>query len=544
MRPASLLAILAALAACGSDEGRRLGDACGSARECPRGLVCFEGACAERYPAAAGCAPGATPSIIRDPDPIQATEPAPGACVTDVRDPDPADGFVDLGVHPVGTTLTVEVPPGTASLTLHSQEVDGSAADVIAFGGFFLPNTVVPTDVLLPGGRLFFSDTDPYPRDAGGYDDVTGVLAYYGGATPIAGSFTIPNTAASLDLVRTAGEVPPGSWSFTVNDWARECLGFQGCSVPTGSSPGSYRVHAHAKPGPVASTGTLDLEVYLVTDPTGSLPDAEAAAAHPQVARWVRVLSSYFASAGICLGTVTLRDVPPWVRDRYAPGGVVDISPGGKPVGCDDLSQLFTVAIVPSRAVHLFLAEELLDPSDAGFGTVLGIDGSIPGPSGVPGTVNGGAIVALADFLGFEGAPGACAAQTSGDFRCGADVLAYIAAHEVGHWLGLYHTTELLGTAFDPLSDTPTCPCLRCAGPFERAFCAERGASDPTPMESAFCAGPDAMGPALEVAARASPELSCGGARNLMFWQFDPTLAEGRLSREQGDVMRLNPAVR
>ena len=60
----------------------------------------------------------------------------------------------------------------------------------------------------------------------------------------------LQRNAASLDLVRTAGEVPPGTWSFTVNDWAQECLGFQGCSVPSGSSPGSYRVHAHAKPEP------------------------------------------------------------------------------------------------------------------------------------------------------------------------------------------------------------------------------------------------------------------------------------------------------
>jgi hypothetical protein len=29
-----------------------------------------------------------------------------------------------------------------------------------------------------------------------------------------------------------------------------------------------------------------------------------------------------------------------------------------------------------------------------------------------------------------------------------------------------------------------------------------------------------------------------------MFWQFDPDRAEGRLSPQQGEVMRLNPAVR
>jgi hypothetical protein len=549
VRPAPLLTALATLAACGSDVvGKRLGESCGSAAECARGLVCFERACAASYPASTACVPGAMPAIVPG-DPVEAIEPAPGACVTDVRAPVPPDEFVDLGVHEVGTRLTFEVPPGASSVTVFSQAVD-VPVELISFLDSVFPNTVVPTNVRLPDGALFYSDTTPYPLDPDGYSDVTGVLAYYGGATPIAGSFTIPNTAASLDLARTAGELPAGTWSFTVNDWAEECatdpgLVAAGCQPLAGAggySKGSYQIHVHAKPLPFASTGTLDLEVYIVTDPDGPLPHAAAAVDDPQITRWLRVLSSYFANAGICLGTVTFRDVPPWVRDRYAPLGSVDVSTDAAP-GCDDLSQLFTMAIAPSRAVHLFLADDLFNPNEDGLGTILGIDGSIPGPSGIPGTVNGGAIIALFDFLGFPFEPGACEVPT-GNFGCGTDVLSYVAAHEAGHWLGLYHTTEWHGTAFDPLSDTATCPCLRCAGPDERPFCAERGASDPTPMESAFCAAPGATGPALEAAARAAPALACGGARNLMFWQFDPTFAEGRLTREQGEVMRLNPAVR
>ena len=40
---------------------------------------------------------------------------------------------------------------------------------------------------------------------------------------------------------------------------------------------------------------------------------------------------------------------------------------------------------------------------------------------------------------------------------CGADQVAYIAAHESGHYLGLYHTTEANAGIFDPLGDTPQC---------------------------------------------------------------------------------------
>lgn len=541
-------ATAAALAACGSGgspSGRGAGEACSSATQCADGLVCFEAVCAASYPAAPACAtaPG-TPALVVGDAPA-AVDPGAGACVTVAREPVPpadvADGaFLDLGDHVVGQELTLEVPAGVSSLTIVSQDVGAATAREIFFRGFRLPNTVVPTQVLLPGGQLFFSDTDPYPVDARGYDDVTGVLAYYAGFTALSGSFTIPNTAAALDLVRTAGEVPPGAWRFTVNDWAQECLSITGCTVPSGTTPGAYRVHAYARPGPVESTGTLDLEIYLATSRTGALATAAAARANAQMARFVDRLGAQFARAGICLGAVTFRDLPDWARDRFAPGGVVDISTGPTP-GCDDLSQLFTVAVAPSRAVHLFLADELRDPTSSGPGLVLGIDGSIPGPSGVPGTIHGGAIVGLFDQLGVERTPGACG-RAGSTFDCGTDVLAYVAAHEAGHWLGLYHTTEAFGVTFDPLSDTGTCPCLACAPAGERAACAETGAANPAPVDAASCGARET--PLTEVISRGFPRAACSGARNLMFWQFDPSRADGELTRQQGEVMRLNPAVR
>jgi hypothetical protein len=540
-----LLASLAAsslllLAACTDEEtsGKGAGAACASAGECREGLVCFERACAADYLASPSCATPGAPAIAPGAA-VVLPEPPEGSCITDVREPAGA-GFVLLGEIDVGTPTELFVPPGTASLTIFSQEVDAPEVPFITFQGASLPNTVVPTDVRLPDGDLFYSDLAPYPVDAAGYDDVTGVLAYYGGFTPIAGAFTLPNTAASLDLVRTAGEVPPGTWTFTVNDWALECLGIAGCT--DGADTSRYRVHAFARPGPLASTGTLDLEIYLATNPSGELPTAAAAAAHPQIARFVRGLSSYLAGAGICLGAVTFRDLPAWARSRYAPAGVVDVtSSGTPPYGCDDLSQLFTVAMAPTRAVHLFLADELLDGA-SDLGVTLGIDGSIPGPSGIPGTITSGAIVGIGGFFGVELAPAACGAAAGPSFACGTDVLAYIAAHEAGHWLGLYHTTEWYGATFDPLSDTGTCACESCAAAGERAFCVERGSGEPAPVFADSCRAPD--GGLVDVASRAIPAASCAGGQNLMFWQFDREVSQGRLSRQQGEVMRLNPAVR
>jgi hypothetical protein len=528
-------AALALLLACHSDSGpagKGDGEACAGAIECQSDL-CFKGACASSTPAGS-CTPPHTPTIVNG-GAIVATEPAPGACVAPVRDPVGTPAFVDLGQVPAGSALEFDLPAGTASFTILSQEVPGTAEPVIVYKGFAFPNSVVPTDVTDPNGRLFYSDTDPLPQ-SGLYPDPSRALAYYGGFSPISGAFTVPNTAAGLDAALTTGELPAGRWRFTVNDFARECPAIPGCAV--GTKVGTYRVQVLADTRPFTSTGTLDLEVYIATSGTpapGTVTSAAQAVTDPGFARWVQSLAGYFAKAGICLGTVSVHDVPAWAKSRYAPGGIVDVSGAGEAgtaaqtlPGCDFLSQLFTVGLAQSRAVHVFLADELVDGSAASGLTVLGVDGSIPGPSGVPGTVNGGAVVGVFDLFGAQRFAGACSGAPDVS-ACGSDVLALVTAHEAGHWLGLYHTTEAEGTLFDPLGDTETCACLSCAPFALRSTCAERSASGaPTLMFSSYCSG---------------QRLHCGGGRNLMFWLFDDRFAVGDLSRQQGDVMRRNPAV-
>ena len=54
---------------------------------------------------------------------------------------------------------------------------------------------------------------------------------------------------------------------------------------------------------------------------------------------------------------------------------------------------------------------------------------------------------------------------------CGADRTAFIAGHEAGHYLGLFHTTESDGRFFDPLADTAKCPCIPCAAAADLPNC-------------------------------------------------------------------------
>jgi hypothetical protein len=253
------------------------------------------------------------------------------------------------------------------------------------------------------------------------------------------------------------------------------------------------------------------------------VPAAAGAPSNPHVARVFSTLSTVLANAGLCLGNVTFHDLPRWAVDRYKILNVDNTGP------CDPLSQLFTLAQADSAGVHLFLLDELTESSSGGSLRIVGIDGSIPGPSGVPGTINGGAVVPLLDFGAVKPGARCDAGAPVNVLGCGDDRTAYVLAHEMGHWLGLYHTTERTGSLFDPLGDTPRCSCSVCAPMIDRPRCAEANPSDPpVDMLGSWCA-------------REAED--CGGAQNLMFWLFDDVRSRAALTRQQAEVMRLNPAV-
>jgi hypothetical protein len=457
----------------------------------------------------------------------------PLTCANVVRDPVLPDGWVqDLGTLPVGARATFEVPPGTSSFVIMSQEVGHTAPGTVQDGSMTLPNAVVPTNVRDPDGTLYYDDfASPPTTTIGtsrfGYADVTGFLAIDQGFQAVLGALPFPTTAAGLDRLAADGQVKPGTWSFTLNDWAFRCP-FQGCTgAPHG---GHYRVEVVRRPGPAG--GTLDLDVYLATDPQKSpLPDAATAAANPQASRLVSSIGHYLAGAGISLGQVRWHDLPASVRAKLAPAGEVNVSSSDP---CGPLAQLFTNASFPGQGAQLFVADVLVQPTMSGSASfqIAGVDGSIPGPSGYPGTIGSGAIVGLESF-GFEKTQGACSGTGAPDLSsCGTDWVAYFASHEIGHWLGLFHTTEQDGTFFDPLSDTARCACLSCAATAtQRASCAEvKTSGTTTDMTNDLCIS------------TTNPD--CGGGRNLMFWLFEETVSTGELSGQQGAVMRLNPGVR
>ncbi len=425
----------------------------------------------------------------------------------------PTAQVLSLGTHVVGETVTFPVPAATGSVTILQQGTEQLAARTVTWGGTLLDNTVIPLTVSIDGTK-FFDDTIIPPDDPAdwGSPDGTGIGAIYSYIpSPWTGAMTVPNTTNALNYVAASGGVPAGTWSVVVNDYAAECqaMGAPGCVVGDGTTtypPGTYEVQVLIKPGPVASTGTMDVNLYLVTDRY----TAASAGADASMTRMRQTLATYLARAGITLGAVSFVDVPVTVKARYAAGvSVDDLTP------CGEVATVLRLA-EPGNAMSLFLVNSL--NSQTGGYTVVGQDGTIPGPASVGGTVASGALVSIAN-LTFTVSPTSCQGDVSLS-GCGADLTAYIGAHEMGHFLGLYHVTESLGTLFDPVKDTPVCQLGLCAP----------GQQD---VINSDCS--------KQLIDPANP---CGGGDNLMFWLVSQTLSTGTLSAQQASIMRASPAVR
>jgi hypothetical protein len=177
----------------------------------------------------------------------------------------------------------------------------------------------------------------------------------------------------------------------------------------------------------------------------------------------------------------------------------------------------------PGNTMNLFLVQSLRSADATGGATVVGIDGTIPGPSSLNGTVHSGAVVSAADL--FTASQQSCGTGVN-IAGCGPDRVAYIAAHETGHFLGLFHTTEQEGADFDPLTDTAKCPCTACSSPTDRPNCGSSSVAAP------FIA-----------ADRCVSLPACGGGDNLMFWFLEAGIWRAVITPQQAQVMRLNPLV-
>jgi hypothetical protein len=186
-------------------------------------------------------------------------------------------------------------------------------------------------------------------------------------------------------------------------------LAFQRMDGDTGSM--TLQPSVLVRRGTDPRTGALDVAVHLV----GVGVTAADAPSNTRVQAMLSRMDEILTSVGIRRGSTSYHDV------SSSTLSVIDSADGPD----SELAQLFRLGSARTgRVLSLFLVRSI-DAGGDGFNT-LGIAGGIPGPVGVHGTMHSG--VAIAFDRTVVGDSGRLA--------------GHIAAHEGGHYLGLFHVTE------------------------------------------------------------------------------------------------------
>jgi len=185
---------------------------------------------------------------------------------------------------------------------------------------------------------------------------------------------------------------------------------------------------------------TIDLNVHLVG--LRGVTAANAASSQPLQAV-LRALDTHLSQTGVRLGDVRYVDADASTARRFS---ILRAR--------DDFPALMATSPEPGQgrdallSLNLFFVRSIQFPD----GGPIGISSGLPGPAGLHGTRASG-VVSTAEFFGvtFENP------IVPGELVDGNEYTGLIIAHEIGHYLGLFHTTEIDGERHDPIADTPEC---------------------------------------------------------------------------------------
>lgn len=317
-----------------------------------------------------------------------------GFCV-----PDPNEPLLDpeaVADSPLG--IVCEEGPGGAWALPYTVAADTRAYMVVPFsadGAGLSPRTIALPD----GNSINLRGENAFQ---------TAPAQLFGGQNP-----TVVPATAEFERQRQAGD-----HTYNLNSDTREMCWY----LLEESSPGT----------------TIDLNVYLVDIGV----TAAAAPRDNDLQATLDQFEAVYAGAGVRLGTVRYFDVGGEDAARFR---IIRSEA--------DIGELLTRTTAPGPTRDDVLSLNVVFIRGfalPGGGGILGISPGLPGPAGLHGTRNSG-VVFTAEFLGER------FRERSGAVVDGNLYTGNVLAHEVGHYLGLFHTTEQDGRSTDPLPDTPNC---------------------------------------------------------------------------------------
>jgi hypothetical protein len=196
------------------------------------------------------------------------------------------------------------------------------------------------------------------------------------------------------------------------------------------------QVSALIKRAPDALGSALHLNVF----PVGLGMTAAQAARSGRVKAVMDELDRILTAAGLTLGRIRYFGLP-----QADIEGLEVIDSSGAPDS--EFARLLRLGEGRSGlSLDVFLVRSIRSGESGGVS--LGLSGGLPGPPGLHGTGHSGVAVAFDPAVVGEG------------HRTAAQILA----HEIGHFLGLYHTTEAAPPCAEGQEPTPSDPCAPFGG--------------------------------------------------------------------------------